>query len=68
LINSAIIQQAEQSLPILLFSGNFNYDIKGLAAEKRIPTMALTIDNWITDYDTFRDLLSKKFLAKLGES
>jgi hypothetical protein len=67
LINSAIIQQAEQSLPILLFSGNFNYDIKGLAAEKRIPTMALTIDNWITDYDTFRDLLSKKFLAKLGE-
>lgn len=67
LINSAIIQQAEQSLPILLFSGNFNYDIKGLDAEKRIPTMALTIDNWITDYDTFRDLLLEKFLAKLGE-
>jgi hypothetical protein len=69
LINSAIIQQSEQqSLPILLFSGNFNYDIKGLAADKRIPTMALTIDNWITDYDTFRDLLLKKFLAKLGEN
>jgi hypothetical protein len=66
-INSASVQQAEQALPILLFSGNFNYNIKNLAPEKRIPTMAVTIDNWITDYDTFRDLLVEKFLVKLGE-
>jgi hypothetical protein len=66
-INSASVQQAEQALPILLFSGNFNYEIKNLAPEKRIPTMAVTIDNWITDYDTFRDLLVEKFLVNLGE-
>jgi hypothetical protein len=68
-INSASIQQSEQeSLPILLFSGNFNYDVKTVSAEKRIPTMAALIDNWITDYDTFREIISQKFVALLGEN
>lgn len=66
-VNSATIQQAETALPILLFSGNFNYELKELPAEKRIPTMAVTIDNWITDFDTFRDLIAQKFLVTLGE-
>ena len=68
-INSASVQQPEQQpLPILLFSGNFNYDIKEVPAEKRIPTMAAFIDNWITDYDTFRELINQKFMALLGEN
>jgi hypothetical protein len=68
-INSASIQQPDQQpLPILLFSGNFNYDVKDVPAEKRIPTMAAFIDNWITDYDTFRELISQKFMALLGEN
>jgi hypothetical protein len=68
-INSATIQQPEQeALPILLFSGNFNYDVKEIPAEKRIPTMAALIDNWITDYDTFRELIQQKFVSMLGEN
>ncbi len=68
-INSATIQQPEQEpLPILLFSGNFNYDVKEIPAEKRIPTMAALIDNWITDYDTFRELIQQKFVSMLGEN
>lgn len=66
-INSATIQQAEAALPILLFSGNFNYEIKDIPADKKIPTMAVTIDNWITDFDTFRDLIAQKFLVSMGE-
>jgi hypothetical protein len=66
-INSATIQQAETELPILLFTGNFNYEVQNLPPEKRIPTMAVTIDNWITDFDTFQDLLKEKFLANMGE-
>jgi hypothetical protein len=66
-INSATIQQAEAALPILLFSGNFNYEVKDIPADKKIPTMAVTIDNWITDFDTFRDLLAEKFLVSMGE-
>jgi hypothetical protein len=67
-VNSASMQQAEQgTLPILLFSGNFNYDVKAIPEDKRIPTMAMTIENWITDYDTFRDLINTKFLGALGE-
>jgi hypothetical protein len=68
-INSASIQQSEQGvLPILLFSGNFNYDVKDVPAEKRIPTMAAMIDNWITDYDTFREIVNQKFVAMLGKN
>jgi hypothetical protein len=68
-VNSASIQQPEQeALPILLFSGNFNYDVKDVPAGKRIPTMTAFIDNWITDYDTFRDLIDQKFVAMLGEN
>jgi hypothetical protein len=68
-INSANIQQPEQApLPILLFSGNFNYDVKDVPDDKRIPTMAMLIDNWITDYDTFRTIIQEKFVALLGEN
>jgi hypothetical protein len=68
-INSATIQQPEQDpLPILLFSGNFNYDIKEVPTNKRIPTMTALIDNWITDYDTFRELIQQKFVTMLGEN
>jgi hypothetical protein len=68
-INSATIQQPEQEpLPILLFSGNFNYDIKDVPSDKRIPTMAVLIDNWITDYDTFCELIQQKFVTMLGEN
>jgi hypothetical protein len=68
-INSATIQQPEQgSLPILLFSGNFNYEIKDIPADKRLLTITAMIDNWITDYDTFRELISQKFMTMLGEN
>jgi hypothetical protein len=62
-INSATIQQAETPLPILLFSGNFNYEISSQPSDRHLPTMGAIIDNWITDFDAFRDLLLKEFLA-----
>jgi hypothetical protein len=68
-VNSANIQQSgQEQLPILLFAGNFNYEIKDIPAEKRILTMSAMIDNWITDYDTFRELIEQKFLNPLGKS
>jgi hypothetical protein len=68
-INGATMQQGDRTaLPILLFSGNFNYEVKDLSEEKRLPTMAMTIENWITDYDTFRDLITTKFLGPVGEN
>jgi hypothetical protein len=68
-VNSATMQPPEQEpLPILLFSGNFNYDITDIPNDKRIPTMSAMIDNWITDYDTFRDLIAQKFLSLMGKS
>jgi hypothetical protein len=68
-VNSATMQPPDQDpLPILLFSGNFNYEITDIPKEKRIPTIAAMIDNWITDYDTFRDLIEQKFLSLMGKN
>jgi hypothetical protein len=62
-VNSATIQQAEIPVPILLFSGNFNYEVNRQPPDRRLPTMGAIIDNWITDFDAFHELLLKEFLA-----
>lgn len=58
--------QRPQSAPIVavLFSGNFNYNIRPEADESsnKMPQMIEFLNNWKTDLEEFRDIVNQKFL------
>lgn len=65
-INDATLQFPEsEALPVMLFSGNFSYDLAELSEDERAQQLSQTISNWQTDLDTYRDLINTKLLAQM---
>jgi hypothetical protein len=63
-VTDAALQLPDQKLiPVILFSGNFNYTIPASSQQERLEFLAEKILNWQADLDTFRDAIQTKFLA-----
>lgn len=64
-INEATLQlPEEQTLPAVLFSGNFNYEITGSNRNERLQNTQQLIEGWKADLETFRSLINTQFLQQ----
>jgi len=64
-VNEATLQlPEEQSLPAILFSGNFNHEITGSSRDERLQYTQRLIESWEADLKTFRELVDTKFLQQ----
>lgn len=67
-VNDALLNLADETTtPIVLFSGNFSYDIASKTVSERLLSLHQTLDNWQADLETYTDLVSNKFLVKVAE-
>ncbi|NJM22765.1 MAG: hypothetical protein HC907_30700 [Richelia sp. SM1_7_0] len=63
-INEGLLKiSAEKSLPAVLFSGNFNYNIIGNNQEERLQKLHQIIHNWNKNLETYQQLINDKFLS-----
>jgi hypothetical protein len=63
-INEAELQFPNQEpTPVVLFAGNFNYDLTTIALPDRVPQVKSIIEAWQEDTKTFTDLVSNQILA-----
>jgi hypothetical protein len=63
-VNDATLQMPEEEAKsVILFSGNFSYDLSELDGTEKLAKLATLMGNWQSDVDTFRDLVNAKFLA-----
>jgi hypothetical protein len=60
------LPEAEQ-VPIVLFSGNFNYDLSTVASEEVLVKLESIIDNCDRDLEIYSDVVGK-FIAQKSES
>lgn len=68
-VNEAAIRQPDETTtPIVLFSGNFSYDIASLTASEKLASLAQALDNWSADLETYIDIVNTKFLTSLAET
>jgi hypothetical protein len=67
-VNDASLQlPEEESKPVILFSGNFSYDLSELDGPAKLEKLSALVGNWQSDVDTFRDLINAKFLVNNGD-
>jgi hypothetical protein len=64
-LNQAQIQQPnQQSLSALLFTGSFNYELGNYTPDERLQQLKQRIENWSTDLQTLRDIVTNRFLGQ----
>ncbi|WP_013334496.1 hypothetical protein [Gloeothece verrucosa] len=62
-VNEATLQFPEQApLPVVLFSGNFSYELPESEPKTRIEDISQIISNWREDLDAYTDLINQGFL------
>jgi len=63
-INEGLLKISEEkSLPAVLFSGNFNYNIVGNNPQERLEYLHRIIQNWKQNLETYQQLINDKFLS-----
>ncbi|HAX80871.1 MAG TPA: hypothetical protein DCY88_34800 [Cyanobacteria bacterium UBA11372] len=63
-INEARLRFPDRdTVPALLFAGNFYYDVTGDSAEERLQNIERSIENWQRDIATYQELIDSQFLA-----
>lgn len=68
-VNEAALRQPDETItPIVLFSGNFSYDLVGKSGEEKLPSLYQALKNWQADLDTYKDIINTKFLASEAET
>jgi hypothetical protein len=60
-INEGMLQDPENNgqIPIVIFSGNFDYNLDGSSLPEQLSKLHETIDNWSSDVDIFKDTVEK---------
>ncbi|NES99140.1 MAG: hypothetical protein F6K62_21760 [Sphaerospermopsis sp. SIO1G2] len=53
----------EETVPIVLFNGNFSYQAQGNTKEERLESIHQLLDNWQGDLDTYQEIINTKFLT-----
>ncbi|NES94108.1 MAG: hypothetical protein F6K32_02585 [Desertifilum sp. SIO1I2] len=68
MVNEAVLRfPDEKTVPVVLFSGNFSYNIDGEAGKEKLSSLHQAIDNWQTDLETYQEIVNTKFLAMLPD-
>jgi len=63
-INAAAMQLPEQAqVPVVVFGGNFDYDLTALPESDRLGEIKPILDHWQTDLETYRNVVHQ-FLEK----
>ena len=63
-VNEAAMRQADETTtPIVLFSGNFSYEIASNSKAEQLNNLYKALSNWQADLDTYTDIVNNKFLA-----
>jgi hypothetical protein len=63
-INEGQLNQPEQEVtPIVLFSGNFSYNVEGENKEERFASLHQSLENWHPDLETYQQIINTKFLT-----
>lgn len=64
-VNEASLQYPDQDpFPVILFSGNVNYDHLGEVKEERLKSLSGIIARWQQDLETFTTLVNTRFLKQ----
>ncbi len=67
-INDASIQFPEQlATPVVLFAGNFSYDVSKISTGDRVTKIAGLISNWQQDLSEYTALITERFISE-GEN
>jgi hypothetical protein len=63
-VNEAALRQSDETTkPIVLFSGNFSYEIASNSKDEQLKNLYKALGNWQADLDTYTDIVNSKFLA-----
>ena len=62
-ITQAELRQQDKIIPIVIFSGNFSYQVTSNNTEEKLGSIDRVIENWFTDITTFSNLINNKFLS-----
>ena len=63
-INEGQLNQPEQeTTPIVLFSGNFSYNVVGETKEERLESLHQSLENWRIDLEIYQEIITTKFLT-----
>lgn len=65
---ASLRQQDETNAPIVLFSGNFSYDIASMTGSEKLQSLYQALSNWEADLTNYKDIVNTKFLAKVAET
>lgn len=66
-INEARLQLPDKrSLPALLFSGSFNYEIPSNTEQERVNKLNQAVDKWEANLEDFREIVNQRFLGQQG--
>lgn len=52
----------QETIPVVLFSGNFGYPIEGDNSETRIQSLDKLLDNWKKDIETFQEIIKSNII------
>ncbi|WP_414575246.1 hypothetical protein [Anabaena sp. CCY 9402-a] len=52
----------EETVPIVLFSGNFSYSVTGNNKEEQLQSLHQLVDKWQPALETYQDIINTKFL------
>lgn len=68
-VNEAAWRQPDETTtPVVVFSGNFSYDIGGHSESERLNSLQQAIENWQVSLSTYKELVNTKFLVKVDEN
>jgi hypothetical protein len=63
-INEAALRNPDETtMPIVLFSGSYSYEISGESSTEKLNNLLTTMGNWQTDLQEFSDIINHKFLG-----
>jgi hypothetical protein len=63
-INEATLQLPEsQQVPVVLFTGNFNYDLEAQSGSEKLERLQKIFTNWHTDLENYQDVVNKFLFA-----
>jgi hypothetical protein len=63
-VNEAALRQSDETTkPIVLFSGNFSYEIANDSKAEQLKNLYKALGNWQADLEIYTDIVNNKFLA-----
>lgn len=64
-VNEAALRSPDETtIPIVMFSGSFSYEVSGESEVLKLSSLHNCIENWQADLETFQEIINTKFLAQ----